>query len=410
VDPATSALRLDVDLAMMLADDDAAAHEFRVDEGDRLLFGSDILPRQSTPYRNSAAHEGQFSNQHIGEARVRMVSLRYAPKGTGRLLNVQLSELTERREALAREMLIALLPIQLLAIPIAALLALLGLRQGIRPLKRLAEELARRKVGDFQPINVRMAPTEIVPLVDGFNALLARVESENVRQKRFIDNAAHQLRTPLAGLQLVTELALRSDDHAERQRALVEIRQAAERSAHTIDQLLSLTRAEHAAADTFREIDLASLVPDCIDAYLPHAQAREIDLGATGLGVEAKISGSAPLLRELIGNLLDNAIRVTPIGGVVTVGVSRNEKSCSVFVEDSGPGIRAEEREQIWERFYRGEPADGSQNSNGTGLGLAIVKEIADVHHGSVGLVEDGTHTGTRFQASFPALTKSATK
>jgi len=407
IESETDTVRLNVDLAMLLADDDAAAHAFRVDESDKLIFGNAALPRPSTLPANLAGQKAQFSNQRVGDARVRMVALKITPKGSDRGFSVQVSELMERRETLAREMLIALRPLQLLAIPIAAVLALLGLRRGIRPLRRLTEELARRRVGDFQPINVRIAPTEIVPLVDGFNALLSRVASENVRQKRFIDNAAHQLRTPLAGLQLITELALRSDDHSERQRALVEIRTAAQRSAHTIDQLLSLTRAEHVAVETFREVDLVQLVTECIEAYLPHAHAREIDLGASGMDTDAKIFGSAPLLRELIGNLIDNAIRMTPIGGVVTVGVAADETSRSVYVEDSGPGIRVDEREHIWERFYRGVAADGSQNTSGTGLGLAIVKEIADVHLASVRLVDDSAHAGARFQAVFPAYKRA---
>jgi two-component system sensor histidine kinase TctE len=233
---ATDNVLLNVDLQALLADDDAAAHEMRVDNVNGTFIGSSNLLRAKPELPVVASQRRiSFSDQIIDGSRVRVAALSMIPANGESPVVVQLSELVTRRESLASDMLLSLLPLQLLSIPLAAALALLGLRQGIKPLNKLSNDLVARNQNDFTPLDVQRAPLELMPLVVGFNELLARVESENIRQQRFIDNAAHQLRTPLAGLLLTTELALRSQDDADRKRALELIYQATRRSAHTIN-------------------------------------------------------------------------------------------------------------------------------------------------------------------------------
>ena len=403
-DDKTGGIKLGIDLRVLLIDDDAAAHELRVDSKNGLLIGAKSLPRGNVAMPIAPGqHRIAFTDQIVGGARARVAALSTIPAQLGEPVVVQLSELVARRESLARDMLLSLLPLQLISIPLTVTLALLGLRHGIKPMKRLSDDLVARHPSDFKPINGNQAPAELLPLVDGFNQLLARVESENLRQQRFIDNAAHQLRTPLAGLQLTTELALRSEDDADRKQALADIHQAAQRSAHTIDQLLILTRAEHAAVTAFEKVDVTALVHRVVEERLSDAISRKIDLGADCPQTPVHITGNASLLRELLTNLVDNAIRYTHIGGAVTAGATLAEQRVTLFVEDNGPGILEADRPRIWERFYRGTHTLTVDSLEGTGLGLAVVKEIADAHLARVSLVDAQAGHGARFEAVFLA-------
>jgi two-component system sensor histidine kinase TctE len=411
VDTATGNVRLGVDLRVLLVDDDAAAHELRVDDASGMLLGTDNLsPAEIALPISPGQHRISFSDQIIRGARVRVAALTTIPQARRAPIVVQLSELVARRESLARDMLLSLLPLQLISIPLTAALALLGLRHGIKPIKRLSDDLVARQPSDFKPVDSSHTPAELLPLVDGFNQLLARVESENLRQQRFIDNAAHQLRTPLAGLQLTTELALRSEDDEARRRALADIHQAAQRSAHTIDQLLILTRAEHAGSAAFEDVDLNALIRRVVEERLPAAMRRDIDLGADCPDQPVLVKGSSSLLRELLANLVDNAIRYTRLGGTVTAGVVRRDGDSGgdrdhpivLYVEDDGPGIPEQDRARIWERFYRGTHPFGSDAPEGTGLGLAVVKEIAEAHLGRASLTTPASATGARFEVALP--------
>lgn len=399
VDPATRKVTLAIDLRGLLADDDAAAHEFRVDDQSGIVLGSANLPSATASVITPPAkHNIVLDDRTVNGVRVRVAVLTMVPSPDYKPIVVQLSELAARRESLASEMLLSLLPLQLLAIPLAALFAYLGLKHGVKPLKRLSDDLLARHPSDFNPIDTGKAPAEVMPLVEGFNQLLARVESENIRQQRFIDNAAHQLRTPLAGLQLTTELALRSVNDADRSRALESIHASAKRSAHTIDQLLLLTRVEHTERTTFEEVHLATLIPWVVDERLADARSKNIDLGANAVECIATVRGNPALLRELISNLVDNAIRYTPRDGTVTVGISATDSIVTLSVEDDGPGIQDVERDRIWERFYRGMQTP----TEGTGLGLAVVKEIADSHDALVTLTTGSSGRGARFEVMFP--------
>jgi len=332
------------------------------------------------------------------------------PVASGPVL-VQLAETLDKRTRLANEIIKGVIFPQFLILPLAGLLVWFGLARGLTPLQSLQRRIREREPDDLSPIDPRGAPEEIAPLVDAFNDLLERLGENVETQKRFIADAAHQMKTPLAGLRTQSELALRERDPAELRRALEQIARGSERAGNLISQLLSLARMENQReATALAPLDLARLARTVMADWVPAAMARRLDLGFEthyaqhdGSGEEASplIAGHPILLRELLNNLLDNALRYTPAAGTVTVRVVADGQAVRLEVEDSGPGIPDSDRELVFERFYRvlGTDVDGS------GLGLAIVCEIAD-KHGAAAYAEPaapGQHPpGTRITVSFP--------
>jgi two-component system sensor histidine kinase TctE len=233
------------------------------------------------------------------------------------------------------------------------------------------------------------------------NDLLARLADGLSAQQRFIADAAHQLRTPLAGLRTQTELALRQEDAEDIRRTLQQIDTASARTTHLVNQLLSLARAEPGANRLHmpQAVDLTALARDTTTEWVTRALERNIDLGFEAEKEPLTIAGDAVLLREMLGNLLDNAIRYTQKGGQVTVTVTARDSSTRLVVEDNGPGIPGEERERVFERFHRllGNSADGC------GLGLAIVREISLGHGAAIHIEPAQCGRGTRVVIEFPA-------
>jgi two-component system sensor histidine kinase TctE len=238
-------------------------------------------------------------------------------------------------------------------------------------------------------------------LVGAMNDLLERLSAALSAQQRFITDAAHQLRTPLAGLRTQTELALRQDDPEEVRRTLRQIDTATARTTHLVNQLLSLARAEPDAnrLSAPQALDLVQIARETTTEWVPRALARNIDLGFDSGAASAPIGGDAVLLKEMLNNLLDNAIRYSPPGRQVTVNVTTDGATALLSVEDNGPGIPPDERERVFERFHRllGSGADGC------GLGLAIVREIAFGHGATVRLEPGANAQGTRVTVAFPA-------
>jgi two-component system sensor histidine kinase TctE len=343
----------------------------------------------------------------------------------GRPPLVQVGETLEKRSQLAGELVKGVILPQFVILPVAVLLVWFGLARGLVPLSRLTERIRARKSADLSPIDPGAAPEEVAPLIRSINDLMARLEASLEGQQRFVANAAHQLRTPLAGLKTQTELALRQarpgGDATELRESLKQMALSTERAARMVNQLLALQRAERegqgAAGRAFVAVDLDALVRETVREWVPTALARRIDLGLEGMdGVEGKaggtalhvplvIDGDALLLRELLGNLLDNALRYTPAGGMITVRARRDleRRQAVVEVEDNGIGIAEHERELVFERFYRvlGNDPEG-RNLDGSGLGLSIVREIATRHRGQVTLRDNPAGAGTVFSARFP--------
>jgi two-component system sensor histidine kinase TctE len=327
----------------------------------------------------------QFRTEPLRGSEVRLaytwVELRTAAEPD--VVLVQVAETLDKRAQLANEIIRGVIVPQFVVLPITVLLVWFGLTRGLAPLDALRRRIRARAPDDLSPIDPRAAPEELTPLVVSFNELLTRLRGSIESQKRFMADAAHQMKTPLAGLRTQAELAARQSDTEELRRSLRQISLASQRATHLINQLLNLARAEHQGQDpaAFGVVDLAAIVREVVEDCVPEALARGIDLGFESPAKPVRIVGGTLQLGELARNLVDNALRYTPRGGTVTARVSPGAQA-SLEVEDSGPGIPESDRKLVFERFFRvlGTEVDGS------GLGLAIVREIVEQHEARISL------------------------
>lgn len=334
----------------------------------------------------------------LGEdVRVAYQFVRPGPDGNEVLL-VQVAETRNKRSALASRVVTGVLLPQFAIIPLAVVLVWVGLTRGIAPLNRLQSLIRRRRPTDLSPIAPASVPEEVRPLIVSFNDMMARLEENLLSQQRFIADAAHQMRTPLTGLKMQTELALLEQDPEQLRRSLQQIAESADRASHLINQLLSLARAEATSEKvyTIETLDLDAVVREVAQTLFPAARAREIDFGVEYSGHLLLVEGSGVLLREMIKNLIDNAIKYTPSRGRVTAR-ARAAGAIIFEVEDTGIGIPEGDRERVFERFYR---VLGSGES-GSGLGLPIVREIAELHGATVSLNSNPAGHGTIAQIVF---------
>ncbi|WP_300321272.1 sensor histidine kinase [Accumulibacter sp.] len=296
---------------------------------------------------------------------------------------IEVGETTEKRSQLANKIIASVILPQFVIIPLAVVLVWFGLSQGLRPLTRLRNRIEARREADLSPISLGRVPEELRPLTEAFNSMLARMQHNVDAQRRFIANAAHQMRTPLTGLKTQAQLAMRERDPAELRHALRQILTGVDRASHLVDQLLALARAEASghSPQTLLPLDLDQLLREIVETWVVRALEKRIDLGYEPAGT-VSILGNTFLLREMINNLLDNALRYTPAGGRVTARVVAQGDFALLEVEDSGSGISDDESHKVFDRFYR---ADG-RSGEGSGLGLAIVREIAEVHQAAASL------------------------
>jgi two-component system, OmpR family, sensor histidine kinase TctE len=327
---------------------------------------------------------------------------------------VQVAETREKRSVLATEIIKGVMLPQLAILPVAVLLVWLALVRGIKPLSELEERIRQRKPDDLSPLDEKVVPLEVAPLVSSVNDLLTRLKNSIATQKRFLADAAHQLKTPLAGLRMQADLAQREQMNTEQlKQSLKQIGRSSMRATHTVNQLLSLARAETSGKSLVRQpCDLAALAIDAVQDTVPRAMDKHIDLGYDGAqpgSAGVTLQGNPTLLTEMVRNLLDNAVNYTPSSaqqpGVVTARVLADPFSGVqvLQVEDTGPGIPESERELVFQPFYR---ALGT-NVDGSGLGLPIVLEIARQHGASIeiedarpGQSPPGTRVTVRFDAA----------
>lgn len=326
---------------------------------------------------------------------------------------VQVAETREKRSVLATEIIKGVMLPQFVILPLAVLLVWLALVRGIKPLSQLEERIRARKPDDLSPLDDKAVPLEVAPLVSSVNDLLTRLKDSIATQKRFLADAAHQLKTPLAGLRMQADLAQRENPNAEELKlSLQQIGRSSMRATHTVNQLLALARAESGGATLARQpCDLARLTTEAMQDSVPRAMDKGIDLGYDGAAPGAAgvtLQGNPTLLKEMIRNLLDNAISYTPSSpehpGVITARVLADPFGHVLVlqVEDSGPGIPEAERELVFQPFYR----SLGTNVDGSGLGLPIVQEIARQHGAEIrledahpGQVPPGTRVTVRFAA-----------
>jgi two-component system sensor histidine kinase TctE len=346
------------------------------------------------------------------QVRVAAILLDYGDPALQRRMMVQVAKSRISREALARDILIdTLLPLSVLVLAMSGLVWA-GIRTGLAPLARLREAVSGRGPNDLAPIELQSAPEEVRDLAAAVNTLLAAVHASVVEQRRFISDAAHQLRTPLAGLKSQSELALKEATDPALRARLEMVRESATRSAHLVTQLLTLARAEPESLATLgrSRFDLRRLVQDLTAEMVPRALSEGIDLGLDDDGrpddapePAVTIEGNALLIREAIVNVIDNAIRYAGRGSEITVRVHEvragpeQRPMATVEIDDTGPGLPAALHEQVFDRFFR-----GTNEGRGCGLGLAIVKEIVERHRGRVRL-ESRQPRGLRVVVQLPA-------
>jgi two-component system sensor histidine kinase TctE len=351
----------------------------------QFILGNRQLP-PPPPIDQPRLGEPSFYDGRIGgegppvAVRVAALYLAYGDDGKQRML-VQIARSRASREQLAGQILVDT------ALPLSALIALMslivwaGIRTGLAPLWRMRALVEDRAPNDLAPIELDAAPLEVRALARAINTLLAQVRESVTAQKRFISDAAHQLRTPLAGLKSQTELALNETaDPALRER-LQRVNESAVRSARLVNQLLTLARAEPESADQHAKtrFDIRKLAAELCAELVPRALAAGVDLGFDDGADAVFVVGHPLLMREAIGNLVDNAIRYAGRGTVVTVSVEAAGSEVVVAVEDNGPGLPEADRKRVFGRFVR-----ATYDGSGCGLGLSIAKEIVTRHNGTV--------------------------
>jgi len=356
------------------------------------------IPEGQEPEDGVIAYDGEYGGRSI-----RVIAV-FAPCG-GRICTVQVAETTNKRRSLARDIVLSSFVPELLITLLTLAIVWFGVKRGLEPLEDLSAEIRARSARDLRPIDPGHAPQEARPLVGALNQLFGQVAESSANQQRFLANAAHQLRTPLAGLQAHIEIALAQLGKSPSQSVsdetgaqLEQVHRATIRTARLATQLLALARAEPGGyrGDDFSPVNLRAVVEDAADEWVHRALAKEIDLGFEL--ADATVQGDPLLLREALVNLVHNAVEYTPNGGRVTVRTGVRNGQPFLQVDDDGPGIPAGEREQVLERFYRVQGTAGT----GSGLGLAIVREIVTAHHASLAIGAGESGRGCRVELTFP--------
>lgn len=343
----------------------------------RLLVQIDD-PRRPRPYQSRAVPllppatgEGFRDLQHAGQP-WRLFVL------PNQMQTIQVAQPTALRRALALQATLRIIAPMLLLLPVAAALIWWIVGRALRPLDDLGVELAQRRVEVLTPLPLDRLPQEAQPLVAALNDLLARLQSAFEQQRSLVADAAHALRTPLTAVTLQAQLARRAPP-AERDAALERLEAGVKRASHVVAQLLALARLDpEAAQEPAAPLDLAQLVREVADELEPLAQRAGLAL-QVGAPEALPMLGHEAALHMAVTNLLDNALRYTPAGGQVRVQLQADGAVARLTVSDTGPGLPPEERERVFDRFYRGR---GSAVP-GSGLGLAIVREVARLHGGS---------------------------
>jgi two-component system sensor histidine kinase QseC len=363
---------------------------FQVWQQDRLLASSSnassTLIAPLTP---------GFDYNNFGGYRWRTV----AHFDTGRQYWVVAAERTDIRYTLAENVVLESIFPVLLGLPLVGLLIWLIVGQGLKPLHRLADELGNKRPEDLSPLSFGSSSRELKRIVLSSNKLLGRLERSLLRERRFASDAAHELRTPISILKV--QLHNISEELPDNNHNVRELAVTAERLRHIVEQILDLYRSSHDQYNaSLMSIDLTDLVQEVLAQEFPSFDAKNQQLEFQGK--ECFIQGDRFALTTLLLNLLSNANKYTPDYGQVNVSTSASETHLMLTIEDSGPGIPEQQRETVFERFYR---VGGDRHQSGVpgcGLGLAIVKHIVEAHNASISISHSRFATGTVFQVSFP--------
>ncbi|WP_298438926.1 ATP-binding protein [Geobacter sp.] len=354
------------------------------------VWKSGALFSVTPPGRTLPLQREGISTVYSGGRHWRVFVLRTGPRA------IQVSQPIEARRELSVNFAFRSIVPLLLTIPFFALFIWLSVRNGLRPLTRVAEEISRRSPAALDPIPLNDLPAEVLPVVGRLNLLLEKLASAIEAQKRFVADAAHELRTPLAAVGLQVRVLERSAGNAERTEALERLKEGIDRAARLVGQLLALARIEPEAPPLFSNVALTELTEEIVAERARIAMEKGVDLGMTESDA-VTVTGEEEALRAMIGNLVDNAVRYTPPGGTVDVAVRRGEHEAVIEVVDTGPGIPAVDRERVFDRFFR-----RGENTTGSGLGLAIVKSAVERHGGSITLTDADEGKGLKVSVTLP--------
>lgn len=345
------------------------------DDG-HLLFRSDNAPldrmTKTMGYSDNADEQGKgWRNYHVHD--------------TSHGVKIIVSEPHDFRAKLVRNMVIAAATPLALGLPVLFLLLWFSIRKGLHPLATLSQEISKRQPNNLTLIDARSVPDEVQPIVTALNDLLTRMGQTLDHERRFTDDAAHQLRTPLAAIQAQLYVARHTQAEAPRQLALEQMQHSVERGIRLVNQLLTLARLDpKQARPEFQSLRLEKIAETICAELAPLALQREQSLELVAEPDLPPVSGNADMLAMLLSNLVDNAIHYTPRGGNILIDLQADGSGVQLSVCDDGPGIAPGQRHQVFERFYR----IAEQSQPGTGLGLAICKRVADLHHASLTLAD----------------------
>jgi two-component system, OmpR family, sensor histidine kinase TctE len=379
-------------LAIVRADSQDSVF-FRVSSADGAFIAGDAdLPDVARGTRSRLQVDAEYRGMPV-----RLVGYRTYAGNFG--FTVTMGETTHKRDEMRSRILTSALATDGVVLGLILTLIWFSVNRSLAPLRALEDQISRRSANDLTPVAVGDVPAEIRGVVAALNRLFRLVREGAVSQRRFLDNAAHQLRTPLTGIQAQLELMCDSEEDPIRRHRMLRVLDGARRLSYTTHQLLTLARADESANPRwdFEEVELTAIVESVIAESLVGAEEAGIDLGAELQ--RATVRGIGWLLTEAIKALTNNALEHTPAGGSVTLRCGTDSGSTYIEVVDTGVGIPTLERERVLERFFRASNARGS----GSGLGLAIVKEVTELHGGTLTIDAGPTASGTRVRLDLPA-------
>lgn len=357
------------------------------------LAGTQALSSSTEPMQQLSGQLPGFHDLTLGAYDWRMFLLHEPAKGFWILVG----ERDDVRGELVQKIVLRSLTTEILGLPLIGLLVWFAVGMGLKPLRQMAEVLKQRDPDSLAPLTLAPLPAELEPMTAALNRLLLQVNQLLQREKRFIADAAHELRTPLAVLRIHTQNALQAPDADDRAAALAQLELGVERATRVVAQLLTMARLEPRAVQMdMADVDLALFVRNELAELTPLALARQqelmLELDETA---DYHLCCDAPGLGTLLQNLVSNAVQHTPIGGQIRIALQATPQSICLLVEDNGPGVAQDQREKLFERFYR----QGS--GQGAGLGLSIVQRIVELHKGAIHLT-DSASAGLRVSVELP--------
>lgn len=314
-------------------------------------------------------------------------------------LTLRVAQPVPLRDRLAAQAALRSLMPFLLLVPLLAALVWFAVKHALKPLETVASAVKARSPASLQALPNTRVPEEIKPVVSALNDLLERLARALETQRAFVADAAHELRTPLTALSLQIQLVERAANEAERAAALDALKQGFARATRLVEQLLTLAREEPEIRNRqVVDVDLGVIAADVVAAYAPIAEKNGIDLGMTQQDPQLTFAAEEHSIRMLISNLVDNALRYTPRHGHVDVSAIQTEQGIVIEVSDDGPGVPPDERDRVFDRFYR----HAGTEAPGSGLGLAIVRSVAQRHSAKISLDTGLRGSGLTARVAFP--------